>query len=50
MSNNEYGIPKPEFDICKIKCEELRKIRVEMAKTLGIPEAVRDEPCNFKGQ
>ena len=33
----------------KQKCEELRKIRVKMAETLGIPEAVRKEPCNFDG-
>lgn len=34
----------------KQKCEELRKIRVKMAETLGIPEAVRKEPCNFDGE
>lgn len=33
----------------KQKCEELRKIRIKMAETLGIPEAVRKEPCNFDG-
>lgn len=33
----------------KQKCEELRKIRVKMAETLGIPEAIRKEPCNFDG-
>lgn len=33
----------------KQECEELRKIRIKMAETLGIPEAVRKEPCNFDG-
>ena len=33
----------------KQKCEELRKIRVKMANTLGVPNVVRKEPCNFKG-
>jgi len=32
------------------KCEELRKIRLSIATTLGIPEAVRTEPCNYKGE
>jgi hypothetical protein len=31
------------------KCEELRKIRKSMAKTLGVPELVRDEQCNYEG-
>lgn len=34
----------------KQKCENLRQIRVKMAETLGIPDAVRKEPCNFKGE
>jgi hypothetical protein len=33
----------------KKKCEELRKIRKSMAKTLGAPELIRDEPCNYEG-
>lgn len=33
----------------KEKCEELRKIRVEVAKKLGIPNSIRKEPCNFEG-
>ena len=33
----------------KQKCEDLRKIRVKMANTLGVPNVVRKEPCNFKG-
>jgi hypothetical protein len=33
----------------KEKCEELRKIRKNMATTLGIPSVVRDEPCNYNG-
>lgn len=34
----------------KEKCEELRKIRVRMAENLGIPEKIRQEPCNYKGE
>ena len=50
MNINDYGIQKTEFDMHKRKCEELRKIRLAMAKTLGVPEVVRDEPCNFNGE
>ena len=41
LNNNNYH---------KQKCEELRKIRVKMADTLGVPYVVRKEPCNFKGE
>lgn len=41
LNNNNYH---------KQKCEELRKIRVKMADTLGVPDVVRKEPCNFKGE
>lgn len=34
----------------KRKCEELRQIRVKMADTLGVPDVVRREPCNYKGE
>ena len=47
---NDYEIQKLKTDIHKRKCEELRKVRVAMAKNLGVPEVVRDEPCNFKGE
>ncbi len=50
MINNDYGTQKVEFDTHKRKCEELRKIRMQMARTLGVPELVRDEPCNYSGQ
>lgn len=40
---------KSEDEKHKEKCEELRKIRKSMAKTLGAPELVRDEPCNYEG-
>ena len=33
----------------KEKCEELRRIRVRIAENLGIPEKVRQEPCNYEG-
>lgn len=34
----------------KERCEELRKIRVKIADTLGIPDVVRSEPCNYSGE
>ena len=50
MNHNDYIIQKPQLDMHKRKCEELRKIRVTMAKTLGVPDMVRKEPCNFEGE
>ena len=49
MNYNDYRTQRMEFDMHKRKCEELRKVRVEMARTLGVPEVVRDEPCNYNG-
>ena len=34
----------------KQKCEELRKIRVSLAKKLGIQDKIRQTPCDFKGE
>ena len=50
MDINNFEIPKMEFDFHKRQCEELRKVRVAMAKTLGVPEVVRNEPCNYVGE
>ena len=50
MNNNDYGVQNPEFYMNKRKCEELRKVRASMARTLGVPDVVRDEPCNFMGE
>ena len=49
MNYNDYRTQRMEFDMHKRKCEELRKVRVEMARTLGVPEVVREEPCNYNG-
>ena len=38
------------MDTNKQKCEELRKIRMQMANVLGIPDLIRKEPCNFEGE
>ncbi|MBO5388299.1 MAG: hypothetical protein J6A59_09195 [Lachnospiraceae bacterium] len=34
----------------KQKCEELRKIRVSLAKKLGIQGKIRQTPCDYKGE
>lgn len=34
----------------KIKCEELRKIRVKVENDLGLTDIVRKTPCTFQGE
>lgn len=36
------------MDTNKQKCEEPRKIRMQMDNSLGIHELIRKEPCNFE--
>lgn len=34
----------------KEKCEYLRKVRIDIAKKLGLQNEIRQNPCDFKGE